>query len=77
MECDLVAMNLATRSDIGVIQTTRTVISGLRFSMNTRVPIIVITPVKSWVKPIRRPSANVSASAIILLKISPVLWESR
>ena len=38
---------------------------------------MVSTPVNSWVKPIRRPSAKVSTSATIRLTMSPAGWLSR
>ena len=36
-----------------------------------------MTPEKSWVKPMSSPSENVSTSAVILLRRSPVGWLSR
>ena len=59
------------KNESGVIRTTTSVIHRLIESINARVPIIVIIPLKNWVKPIKRPSANWSASAITLDTISP------
>jgi len=69
-------MKLATNREIGVKTTTTSVISGLMETMKSRVPKIVISPVKNWVNPISRPSENWSISAIIRLMISPDGWES-
>ena len=52
------AMKPATKKDSGVISTTTSVIPTSVVTMKRRVPRMVITPEKSWVKPIRRPSAN-------------------
>ena len=71
------AMKLATSSESGVMSTTSSVIGALNVSMKPSVPRIVITPEKSWVKPISRPSANVSTSAIMRLTVSPVGCASR
>ena len=59
------------------MSTTSSVIGALNVSMKLSVPRIVITPEKSWVKPISRPSANVSTSAIMRLTVSPVGCASR
>ena len=69
-------MNRATNSDSGVTPTTTSVISALWVNMNASVNRIVSTPVNSWVKPISRPSANWSASAITRLTVSPWGWLS-
>ena len=71
MEKVLVAMNLATKNDTGVMHTTTRAMGTLVTSMNTSVPPMVSTPVKSWVKPMSRPSAKVSTSATTRLTISP------
>ena len=52
------AMKPATKKESGVISTTTRVIPTSVVSMNSRVPRMVITPVKSWVNPISSPSAN-------------------
>ena len=49
----------------------------LMVSMKPRVPMMVSTPVNSWVKPISRPSAKVSTSAITRLTRSPWGWLSK
>ena len=64
-------MKLATNSDTGVMTTTTSVITGFIHSMNSSVPTMVSTPVKNCVKPMSRPSANWSTSAIMRLTISP------
>ena len=71
------AMKLATNRETGVISTTTSVIGTLSVSMKMSVPRMVITPVKSWVKPMSRPSANVSTSEIMRLTVSPEGWASR
>ena len=71
MEKVLVAMNLATKKETGVMHTTTSAMGTLVAIMNIRVPPMVSTPVKSWVKPMSRPSAKVSTSATTLLTISP------
>ncbi len=70
------AINAATTRDIGVTSSTTRVMVIFTENMKPKVPSMVMTPVKSWVKPIRRPSANWSTSAITLLTISPAGWES-
>ena len=65
------AINLATRKDTGVIHTTTNAMGTLVTIMKIRVPIMVSTPVKSWVNPMSRPSAKVSTSATTRLTISP------
>ena len=69
-------MKLATNSDRGVITTTASAMSAFSLNMNTSVPSIVMTPVKSCVNPRSRPSANVSTSAMTRLTISPDGFES-
>ena len=64
-------MNFATRKDTGVIQITTRAMGILVTSMNTSVPTMVSPPVNNWVKPMSRPSAKVSTSAITRLTISP------
>ena len=64
-------MNAATTREIGVTTSTTSVIAAFTETMKPMVPRMVITPVKSWVKPIKRPSANWSTSAITRLTISP------
>ena len=64
-------MNFATRKETGVIHTTTRAMGMLVISMKTSVPAMVSTPVKSCVKPIRRPSAKVSTSAMTRLTMSP------
>ena len=59
------------------MQTTTKVMGTFSFSMNSRVPKMVSRPENNWVKPISRPSAKVSTSAIIRLTISPEGWLSR
>ena len=71
MEKVLVAINLATKKETGVMHTTTSAMGTLVAIMNIRVPPMVSTPVKSWVKPMSRPSAKVSTSATTLLTISP------
>ena len=44
-------MKLATKSEIGVITTTATVIRTLIVSMKINVPKMVTIPVKNWVNP--------------------------
>ena len=61
----------AITNERGVRHTTMRVIHTLTDSMNKKVPSMVHTPVKNWVKPIRRPSASWSTSAITRLMISP------
>ena len=58
MEKVLLAIKFATRKETGVISTTTNVIITFTDNMKQKVPTIVAIPVKSWVKPIRRPSAN-------------------
>ena len=70
------AIKAATNRDTGVITTTTTVISTFTLSMKHKVPRMVITPVKSWVKPMSKPSANWSTSAMTRLTTSPVGWPS-
>ena len=53
------------------------VITGLSVSIKTRVPNMVSTPEKSWVKPISSPSAKVSTSVMIRETRSPAGCESR
>ena len=65
-------MKAATTRDTGVITTTTRVMTTLTLSMKHRVPRMVMTPVNSWVKPIKRPSANWSTSAMTRLTTSPV-----
>ena len=65
------AIKLATNRETGVITTTTTVIPTFTESIKNKVPMIVTTPVNSWVNPISRPSANWSTSAITRLTISP------
>ena len=60
-----------------MISTTTRLISTFSRNMNNRVPKMVSTPVNSWVKPIRSPSAKVSTSATIRLTMSPAGWLSR
>ena len=69
-------MNRATNSDSGVTPTTTSVISAFWVNMKASVNSIVSTPENSWVKPISRPSANWSASAITRLTVSPWGWLS-
>ena len=57
-------MNFETSSDTGVSTITMSATFRLMLTMNAMVTKTVITPVKNWLKPIRRPSANVSVSAI-------------
>ena len=70
-------MKAATTRDTGVITTTTAVMTTLTLSMNTSVPTMVSTPLNSWVKPMSRPSANWSTSAMTRLTTSPVGWPSR
>ena len=70
-------MNAATTRETGVTSSTTKVMTPLTESMKPKVPKMVMTPVKSWVKPIKRPSANWSTSAMTRLTISPVGWPSR
>ena len=65
-------MNEAIINESGVTTTTTIVIHQLILNINMRVPRIVTTPVKNWVKPIKSPSANWSTSAITLDTISPL-----
>ena len=71
------AIKLATNRETGVITTTTTVIPTFTESIKNKVPMIVTTPVNSWVNPISRPSANWSTSATTRLTISPCEWPSR
>ncbi len=64
-------MNFATKKDTGVMQITTRAMGTLVISMKIKVPSMVSTPVNSWVKPMSRPSAKVSTSAITRLTISP------
>lgn len=66
-------MNAATNRDTGVTTTTTSAMRQLSENMKPSVPKMVITPVKSWVNPINRPSENWSASAMTRLTSSP--WE--
>ena len=50
------AINDAVKSESGVTSTTISVTIQLTESMQISVPSMVMTPVKSCVKPIRRPS---------------------
>ena len=59
------------------MNTTTAVMGPLTLSMKPRVPRMVMTPVNSWVKPMSRPSANWSTSAMMRLTIWPVGWLSR
>ena len=61
----------------GVTQITTSAMRASTYSMNDSVPMMVITPVKSWLKPISRPSAKVSTSAIMRLTRSPEECASR
>ena len=70
-------MNFATNRDSGVRTTTTSVIFTLIESMKPSVPTMVKTPVNSCVKPMSRPSANWSTSAIMRLSVSPAGWLSR
>ena len=70
-------MNFATSSESGVSSTTTSVIFQLIESMKPSVPTMVRTPVNSCVKPMSRPSANWSTSAIMRLSVSPEGWLSR
>ena len=69
-------MNFATNSESGVTTTTTTAMPACMKNMNPSVPNMVSTPVNSCVKPISRPSANASASAMTRLTISPCGCES-
>ena len=71
MEYVLVAINFATRKETGVMHTTTRAMGTLVTSMKISVPMMVSTPVKSWVKPMSRPSAKVSTSATTRLTMSP------
>ena len=70
-------MKRAVNSDSGVSTTTTSVMRQSSESMNKSVPRIVSTPVKSCAKPMSRPSAKVSASAITRLTSSPAGCASR
>ena len=70
-------MNAATTSETGVTSSTTKVMVTLTESIKPRVPKMVMSPVNSWVKPIKSPSANWSTSAITRLTISPVGCPSR
>ena len=61
----------------GVITTTAAAMTALTEHMKNRVPTMVRTPVNSCVKPISRPSANWSTSAMTRLTTSPVGCRSR
>ena len=65
------AMNLAINRERGVSTTTVKAIHHWSRSMKYSVPAMVTTPVNSWVKPSSRPSAKVSASAMMRETISP------
>ena len=69
-------MKRATNSDSGVTATTTRAIIAFCENMKASVINIVSTPENSWVKPISRPSANWSASAMTRLTISPWGWAS-
>ena len=70
------AMKAATSRDTGVMTTTTAVMTTLTLSMKISVPRMVMTPENSWVKPMSRPSANWSTSAMTRLTTSPVGRES-
>ena len=70
-------IKLVTNRLRGVRTTTTRAISQLTENMNASVQMMVSTPVNSWVKPISRPSLNVSTSAITRLTRSPEGWLSR
>ena len=70
-------MKAATSRETGVITTTTAVMVPLTVSIKPKVPKMVMTPVNSWVKPMSRPSANWSTSAMTRLTICPVGWPSR
>ena len=69
-------MNFETKTERGV--STKTARAILRFKTNiiTSIAPMVITPVKSCVKPMRSPSAKASTSEIMRLSRSPKEWES-
>ena len=73
----LLAIKFEITNESGVATTTTRVIQTLIESIKPSVPRMVTIPVKNWVKPIKRPSANWSTSAITRETISPVGWESR
>ena len=66
-------INLATNKDSGVRITTARARYTFILIMNTRVTIIVTTPMKNWLKPRSNPSLITSQSTMILLTISPSL----
>ena len=70
-------MYFAINIESGVTKMTTSAIFQFIISMKASVPRIVMTPVKNCVKPIKSPSANWSASAIMRLTVSPWGWESR
>ena len=59
------------RIEKGVRTTTASAITQLIENIIPRIAAMVITPVKSCVKPIRRPSEKESMSAVMRLRISP------
>ena len=69
--------NLPSTSESGVITITTSATEGRMESIRIRVPAMVITPVKSCVKPMSKPSAKVSTSPITRLTVSPCGWASR
>ena len=69
-------MKLAAKRERGVTSTTTSAIFQLMANMNASVPMMVMTPVKSWEKPMSSPSENWSASVMMRLTISPCAWES-
>ena len=71
------ATNLATKRESGVMRITTNAIFQSISSINTRVPAMVISPVKSCVNPMRSPSANWSTSAMMRLTVSPVGCRSK
>ena len=71
------AMKRATKMESGVTSTTTSVVQTLTESMKPMVPMIVTTPVNSCEKPIKRPSANWSTSAMMRETMSPVSCASR
>ena len=66
----------AAKMESGVTSTTTSVMVRLMESINASVPTMVITPVKSWVKPCSRPSPTWSTSLTTRLIRSPWAWLS-
>ena len=70
------ATKLATSSESGVTTTTTAAMRASTLNMKPSVPTMVMTPEKSCVKPISRPSETWLTSVMTRLNISPWLLVS-